>query len=568
MTTDELLDGLNPPQREAVEHRPGRCSSSPAPGRARRGCSRTGSPAWSRRACRPGGSSRSPSPTRRPTRCAAASWSSSAPAPSGCGCRRSTRRACACCAANAERLGYRESFTIYDDADTPAARSSTSSTTSGIDPKRFPARAVAGADQAGQVRAARRRRLRGARHRPSTSAGSPRSTPSTSGGCATANAMDFDDLLVQNGAAVPRARRTCSSTTSERFAHVLVDEYQDTNRAQNELVLLLGGEHRNVSVVGDADQSIYRFRGADIRNILDFERAFPDARTIVLDQNYRSTQTILDAANAVIANNLDAQPKALWSALGDGRADRLLPRRRRARRGDVRRQRDRRRCTPATGCRYGDFAVFYRTNAQTRAIEEALADAGRSPTTWSAAPRFYDRREVRDALAYLRAVANPRRRGVAAADRQRAPARHRRRRRSPRSAAFAAARGASFGEGLRRADEAGVTGRPLAGIVEALDLLDSFTASAAITAPLERRRRGRRGAGCWRRRSCSRGAPPHRLHRCARGRAHARGRRAAREPGRARLGGGGLRRSGDLPQPRRPSSPPPTTSTTTARSSR
>src|SRR5688500_19258332 len=124
--------------------------------------------------------------------------------------------------------------------------------------------------------------------------------------------MDFDDLLMVT-VNLLQAHPEVLAHYQERFKHLLVDEYQDTNRAQTELVLMLGREHHNVCVVGDSDQSVYRFRGADIRNILEFEEAFPDATTIVLEQNYRSTQTILDAANAVIANNAMRKPKALWT---------------------------------------------------------------------------------------------------------------------------------------------------------------------------------------------------------------------------------------------------------------
>ncbi|MFM8416303.1 MAG: ATP-dependent helicase, partial [Actinomycetota bacterium] len=132
-----------------------------------------------------------------------------------------------------------------------------------------------------------------------------------------AGAMDFDDLLV-NVVKLFREHADVLAAYQERFKHVLVDEYQDTNLAQNEIVLLLGREHHNVCVVGDTDQSIYAFRGADYRNILQFERAFPDVYTVVLAQNYRSTQVILDAANAVISNNVERKPKELWTEVGSG----------------------------------------------------------------------------------------------------------------------------------------------------------------------------------------------------------------------------------------------------------
>ena len=152
-----------------------------------------------------------------------------------------------------------------------------------------------------------------------------------------ANAMDFDDLLVVT-LQLFNQHPDVLEAYRQRFAHLLVDEYQDTNRAQNELVIALGGGHRQVTVVGDSDQSIYGWRGADIRNILEFERAFPEVTVVVLDQNYRSTQTILDAANAVIANNLMRKPKDLWTSRVGGELLVRYVSRRRARRGSVARR--------------------------------------------------------------------------------------------------------------------------------------------------------------------------------------------------------------------------------------
>ena len=146
--------------------------------------------------------------------------------------------------------------------------------------------------------------------------------------------MDFDDLLMKT-VVLFREHADVLEHYHQRFEHILVDEYQDTNQAQNEMVLMLAGGHQNVCVVGDTDQSVYRFRGADFRNILQFEQAFPDVTTVVLDQNYRSTQTILDAANAVIDNNTERKPKSLWTDAGARRADRPLPRRGRGRRGPL-----------------------------------------------------------------------------------------------------------------------------------------------------------------------------------------------------------------------------------------
>jgi DNA helicase-2/ATP-dependent DNA helicase PcrA len=256
-----------------------------------------------------------------------------------------------------------------------------------------------------------------------------------------------------------------------RFRHILVDEYQDTNRVQNELVLALASEHRNICVVGDTDQSIYRFRGADIRNILEFEEAFPDCTVIVLEQNYRSTQTILDAANSVIANNLGRKPKELWTDSGGGQ---LIVRYHADDESDeaqwvaheVSRLHD-------EGERWGDVAVFYRTNAMSRVVEEHLMRLG-IPYTVVGGTKFYDRREVKDALAYVRAVVNPidevsikrvlnvPKRGVGDST-------------VGRLDAWSTANGGAFIEALRRSEVAGVSGRAVKGIAEFLDLLDDLT---------------------------------------------------------------------------------------------
>src|SRR3989440_7152220 len=187
------------------------------------------------------------------------------------------------------------------------------------------------------------------------------------------NAMDFDDLLVRCVDLLnlfPEVAERYRTT----FRHVLVDEYQDTNRAQYRWLQLLAEEHRNLCVVGDDDQSIYRFRGADIRNILDFEDDFPDARVIKLEQNYRSTQTILSAANAVISNNRSRKDKSLWSELGEGepvKMRELEDEHAEARwvAGEIERLVD-------SGCSRDEIAVFYRTNAQSRVLEDTLVRYG------------------------------------------------------------------------------------------------------------------------------------------------------------------------------------------------
>lgn len=223
-----------------------------------------------------------------------------------------------------------------------------------------------------------------------------------------ANAMDFDDLIMST-VHVLRTHPDIADHYRRRFRHILVDEYQDTNPAQYELVRVLTGTaddavHGELTVVGDADQSIYAFRGATIRNIEDFEKDFPEARTILLEQNYRSTQSILSAANGIIANNSGRRPKRLWTDRGDGEkivgyvadseADEsafVV--------SEIDRLRD------DAGISYGDVAVFYRTNAQSRAVEDMFVRSG-IPYRVIGGTRFYERREIKDALAYLHAIAN------------------------------------------------------------------------------------------------------------------------------------------------------------------
>ncbi|MFA6108280.1 MAG: UvrD-helicase domain-containing protein [Candidatus Latescibacterota bacterium] len=218
------------------------------------------------------------------------------------------------------------------------------------------------------------------------------------------NAFDFDDLLVQ----IVRRFESCPEVLSryqERFMHLLVDEYQDTNRPQYLLCRMLAGSHRNLCCVGDDDQSIYQFRGADIRNILDFERDYPDARVVRLEQNYRSTGRILAAANAVIQHNRNRKGKNLWTEAGEGapievvacESDRVEARFVVETLRDLTRQQ---RYTP------GDAAVLYRANAQSRALEEELRRSG-MPYVIVGGIGFYERKEVKDLLAYLRLLANP-----------------------------------------------------------------------------------------------------------------------------------------------------------------
>ena len=218
-----------------------------------------------------------------------------------------------------------------------------------------------------------------------------------------ASAMDFDDLLMLT-VELFQAFPDVLAHYQERFGYVLVDEYQDTNHAQYRLVKQLTAEHRNLCVVGDADQSIYAFRGADLRNILEFERDFPDARIVVLDQNYRSTQTILEAANAVISNNPRREPKRLWTDLGTG--EQVVTYEAEDEHDEAAFVAEEVEALREHGFTLSDAAVFYRTNAQSRVIEEIFVKFG-VPYQVIGGVKYYDRREVKDALAYVRVMVNP-----------------------------------------------------------------------------------------------------------------------------------------------------------------
>ena len=294
-----------------------------------------------------------------------------------------------------------------------------------------------------------------------------------------AGAMDFDDLL---GVTV-RLFKECPDVLEhyqERFEHILVDEYQDTNTAQNELVLMLGAGRRNVTVVGDSDQSIYKFRGADLRNILQFEEAFPDVTTVVLDQNYRSTQTILDAANAVIGNNLGRKPKQLWTDAGPG--DRITRYHAQDESEEARWvARTMQELHDSDGMRWSEMAVFYRTNAQSRIVEDALMKTG-VPYKVVGGTRFYDRKEIKDAIAYLRATVNPAdevsikrvlnepKRGVGDTT-------------VARLDVWANSMGQPFMEALRHADDAGAATTAKRGIARFLELIDRLSEAAATLGP-------------------------------------------------------------------------------------
>ena len=371
-------------------------------------------------------------------------------------------------------LGYSSSFTIYDQADAERLTGYVLRDQN-VDPKRFPPRSVHATISAAKNDLvgvdAYEDRARGPFEKRIAAAYREYQRR-----LVDANAMDFDDLLVR-AVDLLRAHPHVLEYYQDRFAHVLVDEFQDTNGAQNELVVQLARKHRNICVVGDSDQSVYRFRGADIRNILEFEEKFPDATVVVLEQNYRSTSTILDAANAVIANNAMRRPKALWTEqVGGELIQRYFAEDEHEESSWV--AREMQRLHETENQRWGDMAVFYRTNAMSRVLEEQLVRL-KIPYRVVGGTRFYDRREVKDALAYLRAVVNPTdevsvrriinvpKRGVGDTS-------------LARLEAWATSRGRPFIDALAKAEEAGVGGRALAGVTQLVGLLDELRASAAF----------------------------------------------------------------------------------------
>ncbi|NTW39329.1 MAG: UvrD-helicase domain-containing protein, partial [Cellulomonadaceae bacterium] len=390
----------------------------------------------------------------------------------------------------AATLGLRSSFSIYDSADSQRLLTLVARELD-LDPKKYPAKALA----------SKISNLKDELVDPDTYA---TTSGAASGGAnqfdealsavytryqarlRQAHALDFDDLIMTT-VNLLQAFPAVAEHYRRRFRQVLVDEYQDTNHAQYVLVRELtkapsaeaeGEEGRGapvaaeLTVVGDADQSIYAFRGATIRNILEFEADYPRARTILLEQNYRSTQTILSAANAVISRNPGRKPKRLWTDSGAGPqivgyvADNEHEEAR-----FVAEEID--RLGDADGVRPGDVAVFYRTNAQSRALEEVLIRVG-LPYKVVGGTRFYERREIKDAVAYLRAIANPDddvnlrrvlnvpKRGLG--DRSEAMV-----------AAFAERERISFGAALDRVDEApGLATRSLTGLRAFADLMNGL----------------------------------------------------------------------------------------------
>ncbi|MEU9890196.1 DNA helicase PcrA [Sphaerisporangium sp. NPDC051011] len=389
----------------------------------------------------------------------------------------------------AKRLGFSSSFSIYDQADSQRLMAMVCRELD-LDPKRYPPRSFSGqvSNLKNELVDYDTAKDKAQTHLERTLAEAYRAYQRR---LTEADAMDFDDLIMLT-VTLFQLFPDVAEHYRRRFRHVMVDEYQDTNHAQYMLIRELVGmaeartadgepvregregavEPAELCVVGDADQSIYAFRGATIRNILEFERDYPQARTILLEQNYRSTQTILSAANAVIARNEGRKPKNLWSDQGagpkiigyvaDNEHDEAM---------FVAQEVD--RLADDEGVTPGQVAVFYRTNAASRVFEEIFIRTG-LPYKVVGGVRFYERKEVRDLLAYLRVLANPNdtvslrrvinvpKRGIG--DRAEAMIE-----------AFALRERVSFWEGLRRADEAhGLATRSLNAIKEFVALLEDL----------------------------------------------------------------------------------------------
>ena len=382
---------------------------------------------------------------------------------------------------HAEVLGYQRGFTIYDagDAETAVERIMKELN---LDTKRLSPRSVAGA-----ISAAKNEMLSASLYAESGHGDDPHHRRVAEiyslyeARLRLANAMDFDDLLL-NAVAMLRADEDVRASYQRRFKYLLVDEFQDTNGVQNELVMMLAAQHRNLCVVGDSDQSIYRFRAADVRNILQFEQRFPDAEVILLEQNFRSTQTILDAANAVIAKNPSRHAKNLFTDHGAGDRIRLY------RAGDEYDEgrwvaTELRRARVEAGVQWNQMAIFYRTNAQSRVLEEEMLRAG-IPYRVISGMRFYDRKEIKTALAYARLIVNPRdeasarrvinepKRGVGEAA-------------QAKLGVYAAENSISFAEAAHYAHAAGLTARALRGAEKFAFSLEGLRAMANDLSPRE-----------------------------------------------------------------------------------
>jgi DNA helicase-2/ATP-dependent DNA helicase PcrA len=371
----------------------------------------------------------------------------------------------------APRLGYKTNFTIYDQADQVRLVKQCLEELE-RDPKRFPAKGIHE-----HISAAKNQLIGPDEYRRRVDSFYDQTVADAydlyQRRLFAANAVDFDDLLMLTVDVLERFREA-RERWQKAFRYVLVDEYQDTNHAQYRLLQLLAEKHRNVCVVGDPDQSIYAFRGADIRNILEFERDFGDTTTIPLEQNYRSTNTVLRAANAVISHNRERKPKNLWSELGDGEPVRVL---------EVEDEHAEARFVAAEiarlvdeGVNGSEIAVFYRTNAQSRVLEDILV-RNEIPYQVIGGPRFYERAEVKDLIAYLQVIDNP----FDAVSLQRIANRPRRGigdASLARLQTYADARGLSLWETLEFPEEAGLGPAQVRAVAALRTLLQSLQAGA------------------------------------------------------------------------------------------
>ena len=299
-----------------------------------------------------------------------------------------------------ELAGYRPNFTIYDDDDSRRLVKTIMADLD-IDPKQYPLNSVRAKISAAKNAMVAPEELEGSSNPADRAAA--RVWRQLDARLAKANALDFDDLLLKALELLSRHPEVLERY-QDRFRQISVDEYQDTNHVQYAITNLLAARYRNLMVVGDDDQSIYSWRGADIQNILDFEKDYPDAHVVRLEQNYRSTGHILAAANAVVANNSRRKPKRLFTDAGDGEKIRVF---------QASDERDEGRWIGSEieklhdgGTSYDDMAVFYRTNAQSRILEDMFLRAG-VPYKIVGGTRFFDRAEVRDVMAYLKLVVNP-----------------------------------------------------------------------------------------------------------------------------------------------------------------
>ncbi|MEJ7568613.1 MAG: UvrD-helicase domain-containing protein [Gaiellaceae bacterium] len=373
--------------------------------------------------------------------------------------------------AEAERLGYRSNFTIYDSADQVRLVKQCLEELD-KDPKRFVPRGIHA-----QISNAKNLLLTPALYAERVASFYDQTVAEVytlyQKRLHASNAVDFDDMLMLTVEALerfPEAR----ARWQKAFRYVLVDEYQDTNHAQYRFLQILGEHHHNVCAVGDPDQSIYAFRGADIRNILEFERDFPETRTISLEQNYRSTNAILESANAVIAHNSERKEKRLWSELGDGDPVRVV---------EVEDENAEARYVASQiaalveeGYSGSEVAIFYRMNAQSRQIEQTLR-LSQIDYQVIGGPRFYERAEVKDAIAYLQVLDNP----TDAISLLRIANRPRRAigdTTLSRLVSYAEAHGISLHEALGHPEEAGLAKPAVKAVTGLKNLLDSLRSAA------------------------------------------------------------------------------------------